>query len=116
MPADLRNGLNYFENRAGSTQIKKNNPVINALIEPYDPYSYPDMVAEVYLSPYFLDVMGGISVSTPITQRPDASDILWQLFSERIFQIDGFIKTARKPRAFKPGDEWPPGAEPTKLA
>jgi len=23
-----------------------------------------------------------------------------------------FIKSARKPRAFKPGDEWPPGATP----
>jgi len=22
-----------------------------------------------------------------------------------------FIKSARKPRAFKPGDEWPPGAK-----
>jgi hypothetical protein len=25
---------------------------------------------------------------------------------------DIFIKTARKPRAFKLGDEWPPGAKP----
>ena len=25
-----------------------------------------------------------------------------------------FIKTARKLRAFKPGDEWPPAAQPAK--
>ncbi|MFH1654172.1 MAG: hypothetical protein ABIE74_08965 [Pseudomonadota bacterium] len=28
------------------------------------------------------------------------------------FKMTIFIKSARKPRAFKPGDEWPPGAQP----
>jgi len=32
---------------------------------------------------------------------------------EAAFKQEGqtFIKSARKPRAFKPGDEWPPGAK-----
>ena len=28
--------------------------------------------------------------------------------------LSDFIKPARKPQAFKPGDEWPPGAQPAK--
>jgi hypothetical protein len=28
---------------------------------------------------------------------------------QRVFNFGFFIKTARKPQAFKPGDEWLPG-------